>query len=340
MKNNYDFAKFVGIFLSEFLPNQRNLSHNTISSYCDTFKLLILYCKNNLGLKIDKVSVQAITRDVIVGFLEWLAKSRSASISTQNQRLGCIHSFMKYVQGEKPEYLFESQRILNIQYKKKQGRNIGYLNFEDVKLLLAQVDTSTQNGRRDLTLLSLLYDTAARVQEISDLTVQSIRLEPPAQITIIGKGNKARCVPILKNTVDLLSNYLIEQNLIGISKNNNSLFTNSQNSKLGRAGICYILKKYFKLAKKIEKSLPLSISPHILRHSKAMHLLEAGVNVIYIRDILGHVDVSTTEIYAKANLKMKRDALQKIETTDYCNKPFWLEDNDLMSWLSTFGKSL
>ncbi len=146
---------------------------------------------------------------------------------------------------------------------------------------MSQPDRHTRSGRRDLALLSLLYDSGARVQELADLTVASIRLEAPAQVTLLGKGNKARVVPLMKNTVQLLQGYFAENHLDLPHKLQYPLFTNQRNEKLTRAGICYILKKYAILANKSHEHFPdpKSITPHVLRHSKAMHLLEAGVNI-------------------------------------------------------------
>ncbi|MBR1444915.1 MAG: tyrosine-type recombinase/integrase, partial [Firmicutes bacterium] len=197
-----------------------------------------------------------------------------------------------------------------------------------------------KTGRCDLALLLLLYDTGARVQEIADLTVSSVRLEPPAQVTLLGKGRKMRAVPLMSNTVAVIEQYLKENRLNEPQKMQYPLFSNHRNEKLTRAGISYILKKYVDLARKIDNNFPENVTPHVLRHSKAMHLLEAGVNVVYIRDILGHSDVSTTEIYAKANLNMKRAALEKVAHIASTEVPSWTTDAPLMEWLSSFGKSL
>ena len=211
-----------------------------------------------------------------------------------------------------------------------------------MKVLLSQPDRHTRNGRRDLTLLSLLYDSGARVQELADLNVASVRLDAPAQITLLGKGDKSRVVPLMKNTSELLQGYISENNLDLPHKLRHPLFTNQRQERLTRAGICYILKKYAIQASKSRQSFPepKSITPHVLRHSKAMHLLEAGVNIIYIRDILGHVDVSTTEVYARANMAMKRAALEKVSHIASCELPSWATDSSLLDWLDSFNKSL
>lgn len=154
-------------------------------------------------------------------------------------------------------------------------------------------------------------------------------------ITLTGKGNKVRRVPILKNTAALLLNYLVENNLDKSWRNENPLFYNNQNHKLTKEGIAYILLKYAESARKLSTSIPEKVKPHMLRHSKAMHLLQAGVNLIYIRDFLGHVDLKTTEIYAKADTETKRKAIENVYPDLIgSNLPDWNEDKALLSWLS------
>jgi len=337
-----DFSKAVSDFLSVYLPSQRNFSKNTISSYCDTIKLLLRYCVEEKSCAIERLTLKQVNRAFVLSFLTWLEKERHSSASTLNQRLACIHTFFRFVQMSYPELLDQSQQILLIPFRKKPVPAIGYLNADDVKILLSQPDRQTRNGRRDLTILSLLYDSAARVQELADLTVASIRLETPSQVTLLGKGNKVRVVPLMKNTALLLRGYLAENHLDLPHKLQYPLFTNQRNEKLTRAGICYILKKYAILANKSHEHFPdpKSITPHVLRHSKAMHLLEAGVNIIYIRDILGHVDVSTTEVYARANMAMKQAALEKVSHISSCELPSWATDSSLLDWLDSFNKSL
>lgn len=238
--------------------------------------------------------------------------------------------------------IYESQKILSIPYRKQPAPAVLYLNADVTRLLLAQPDRNTKKGRKDLTLLSLLYDSGARVQEVADLTVGSIRLEAPAQVTLVGKGSKARVVPLMKNTTELLRGYLAENKLDFPHKLQYPLFMNQQRKKLTRSGIAYILRKYAFQARETSVSFPepKSITPHVLRHSKAMPLLEAGVNIAYIRDILGHVDVSTTEVYARANMAMKQAALEKVSYVSARDVPSWATDSALLDWLDSFHESL
>lgn len=330
-----DFAKYLTEFLSIYLISQKNVSKNTICSYRDTFKLLINYCKEIKRIKVERLTLNMLTSELLVDFLEWIETNRKCSISTRNQRLAAIHSFFRYVQAEEPSGIFNFQKIVAIPIKKTKKLIIEHLTPEAIKLLLEQPDKHTLRGRRDLTLLSVLYDSGARVQELIDIRVCDIILQSPATIILTGKGNKVRRVPIMKNTISLLQNYLSENKLDKPWKNESPLFTNNQHRKLTKEGVTYILTKYVELARKISTIIPAKVKVHMLRHSKAMHLLEVGINLIYIRDFLGHVDLKTTEIYAKANVEMKRTAIENVYP-DLINPdlPDWNKDGALLSWLS------
>jgi integrase/recombinase XerD len=212
---------------------------------------------------------------------------------------------------------------------------VEYLTPEAIKLLLEQPDKNTPKGRRDLTLISVLYDSGARVQELIDTRICDVHLQTPAVITLTGKGNKIRRVPIMKNTASLLQNYLMENKLDKPWRNENPLFINNQNHKLTKEGIAYIISKYATSARKTSALIPTKVKVHMLRHSKAMHLLQAGVNLIYIRDFLGHIDLKTTEIYARADTETKRKAVENIypDLID-SNLPDWSKDQALLSWLA------
>lgn len=334
-----DFSMLLSAFLSDYLPNIKNVSSNTISSYCDTFRLFLSYCRDEHKISIEKLSINDLSPDLVHNFLSWLETDRNCSISTRNQRLAAIHAFFKYVQAEKPQSLLLCQKIIDIPSKRKSKPVIKYLSANDIKLLLEQPNTTSTAGRRDLVILSLLYDTGARVQELVDLSVRDIRFDHPAKVHLTGKGRKSRIVPIVPATAELLKNYLNEQGLFASGKLDYPLFFNQQRHRLTRAGVTYILKKYADQAANISPQIPVNLTPHILRHSKAMHLLEAGVNLIYIRDLLGHVDVSTTEVYARASTEMKREALEKLTTIESPNVSSWTTDSDLLSWLKDFGKT-
>lgn len=332
-----NFSKYLTNFLGHYLPHERGVSVNTIASYRDTFVLLIRYMEST-GVKLSKLTMEKISKDVIVGFLEWIQAKRENSDTTRNVRLAAIHSFYKYVQYQHPENLHYYQQILAIPTKKTNQLTMNYLSLEGITLLLQQPDTSTVNGRRDLVLLSLMYDTGSRVQEIIDLSPSCIRFDPPSTIKVTGKGKKTRIIPMLEAQVLLLRNYMHEHKLTEPAANMYPLFFNSRGEKLTRAGINHILVKYAVMAKnKSPKLVPERISCHNLRHSKAMHLLQAGVNLVYIRDILGHVSVRTTEVYARIDSRKKREAIENAYV-DVAPKetPSWLKSGNLLEWLKSF----
>ena len=330
-----DFAKYLTEFLSIYLPNQKNVSKNTIYSYRDTFKLLINYCKIMKAIPVEKITLNALSRELLIDFLQWLEINRHCSISTRNQRLAAIHSFFRYIQAEEPTGIFHYQKIATIPIKKAIKTVVAYLTPEAMQMLLSQPDKHTPNGRRDLTLLSVLYDSGARVQELIGLKVCDIILQEPAVLTLTGKGNKSRRIPIMKNTLALLQNYILENKLDKPWKNDNPVFINHQYHKLTKEGIAYIISKYVVSARQLSTIVPPKVTPHRFRHSKAMHLLQAGVNLIYIRDFLGHIDLKTTEIYAKIDPETKRKAMENLypDLID-SNLPDWNNDQALRSWLS------
>ncbi|HCF49304.1 MAG TPA: integrase [Syntrophomonas sp.] len=335
-----DFAYSLTSYLSKYLPGEVGASSNTIQSYRDTFSLLIKYCVSEKNIPAEKLTLNQLGRNLIENFLNWIEIERKCSVSTRNQRLAAIHALFKYLQLKQPHALYQYQQILAIPMKKARKKSINYLTLDAIKNLLDMPDRDTKGGRRDLVLLSLIYDSGARVQEIADVRVADVRLRPPATIKLMGKGNKTRIVPLMDPMAKLLDQYLKDNKLHLPQCNEYPLFRNSKGNKLTRSGISYILKKYFCEAKdSYPKCFPDTISPHVLRHSKAMHLLQSGVNLIYIRDLLGHVNVQTTEIYAKADSRMKRKALEEAYTDVVSDElPEWQQNTDLLEWLQNLGR--
>lgn len=333
-----DFAAHLTEFLSIYLTSHKNASKNTIISYRDTFKLLLRYCQQQRNIPAQKISMNMLTHELIVAFLEWLEKERGCSISTRNQRLAAIHSFFRYAQYEEPSGILHFQKVIALPVKKAPKPFMPYLTPDSMKLLLAQPDKSTTKGRRDLTLLSVLYDSGCRVQELVDLTVKDVMLANPPILVLSGKGNKARRVPLMKNTLVLLEYYIHEHSLDKTWKNDYPLFRNKQQNKLTKEGISYIISNYVTLAKKVSTGFPDKVNPHMFRRSKATHLLEAGVNLVYIRDFLGHEDIKTTEVYLKCNTELKRKAIEKAypDLID-SNLPDWTNDGTLLDWLSNLS---
>ena len=336
-----DFASQLSRYLGIYLPGQSGSSLNTVRSYRDTFSLFLRYCNDVQRINPQKLTFQDIDHHLVEQFLLWVENERGCSASTRNNRLAAIHAFYRYLQIEMPQLLMRCQEILSVPYKKTQKKPMSYLTLDGIKVLLAQPDASTFSGRRDLAMLSLLYDTGARVQELVDLRIEDIRLSSPTVIRLTGKGRKSRLVPIMKPTENLLRQYLEEHEKDFAAHGGYPLFYNRVGKKLTRAGVTYILDKYISQAKSIgENSLPDSISPHCLRHSKAMHLLQSGVNLIYIRDLLGHADVSTTEVYARADEHLKRKALELAypSPTPVSETTAWQKNDDLLGWLKNLGK--
>lgn len=333
-----DFSRQLTDFLSKYLPGERGLCTNTISSYKFTFILFISFMESERKVKTCNITLRDITKECVVEFLDWLQSNRKCSAATRNVRLAAMHSFFRFLQYTHPENLSEWQRVLSIKEKKSRKETINYLTVEGIKLILEQPNRSSQKGRRDLAMLALMYDSAARVQEIIDLEPLSIRLNKPFTIKIIGKGNKARIVPLMEEEIQHVQSYMKENGLLEIHRRQEPLFFNSRKDKLTRAGVNSILLKYVGMAKQRDAGLiPDKISCHSLRHSKAMHLLQAGVNLVYIRDFLGHESVTTTEIYARADSKQKREAIEKAYAGIIKKEaPTWMKNDDLLEWLKSF----
>ncbi|MDL2302362.1 site-specific integrase [Lachnospiraceae bacterium OttesenSCG-928-D06] len=330
-----DFARYLSAFLTDYLPKQRGVSQNTIRSYRDCFKLLLKYFECEKGVNIDRITLKDIDRKLVLAFLAWLEKERGCSITTRNQRLAAIESYFKYISADNPELLFQTQQIGSIRIKKAPKPVISYLTVDSMRKLLEVIDTSSPQGRRDLAMLSLLYDSGSRVQELIDLRAENVHLGDFPSIDVVGKGNKHRAIPLTEATGKILEKYMEEFRLNLPQTQCNPLFLNKFGNRFTREGITYTLQKYAALASESDPGIPKKITPHILRHTKSMHLIEAGVDLVSIRDFLGHVDLSTTDIYAKTNVEEKRRALEKAGNVITVEMKTWNEDKDLMEFLNT-----
>lgn len=203
-----DFPYHVTNFFSVYLPGQKNLSKNTIASYAVTFKLLFIFCEEEQDIKTEKLTLKQINADLVIEYLDWLEEKRKCSVTTRNQRLVALHTFFRYLIKKEPAYMETIHDIINIPYKKAPQTIVPYMTEEQMKILLAQPDGDTWDSYRDKVMLSVLYDTGARVQELADLQVKNVRLESPPVVTLHGKGNKTRQVPIMESTCKLLDSYL------------------------------------------------------------------------------------------------------------------------------------
>jgi len=330
-----DFSKYLSDFLCQYLPVECGVSRNTIQTYSLAFSLLLEYMKEEECIKPERLYMKDITRQQVIGFLAWLEKERKCSVSTRNARLAALHSFFRYIQYRNIEGIKNCHDILSIHYKKHAAPEMAYLTIEGIKLLLRQPDLQTTGGRRDFALLGLLYDSGARVQELIDLIPSDLRFEETATIVLRGKGRKARVVPLSAKQVKNLEQYMRERNLFEVSRNQCPLFANPQGNKLSRMAVLNIIKKYTDMAKlKAPELIPDKIGCHSFRRSKAMHMLEADINLVWIRDFMGHSSTTTTEVYARASTKLKTDALQKLNSNTVINKKTtWQKDSELMSLL-------
>lgn len=340
MKN--DFAKHVTGFFSNYLSAERGVSPNTMRSYGAAFASFLDFMKEKKETAAERLTLDHINRKNILEFLDWI-QSGGCSVSTRNQRLAALHAFCKYMQYEDVGHLQQWQEVMSIKIKKTIKGTMNYLTLDGMKHLLSVIPTNTRRGRRNLALLSTLYETGARVQELIDLRPVDISLNQPCHAVLFGKGRKKRIVPLQDAHVELLKSYMEENCLLEEYVNQRPLFQNDRGGKLTGAGITYILKNYASMARGTSSDLiPEKISPHSLRHSKAMHLLQAGLNLVYIRDILGHVSIQATEVYARADSKQKREAMEKIyvplipQSTEESSS--WEKDPELKTWLKSLGK--
>lgn len=341
MKQVNDFARLLSSFLNNYLPHEKGVSANTVKSYSYTFILFIKYMRDIRNTPVTRLAFWLLNKEVVVGFLDWLQKVRGCGEATRNQRLAAIFSFIKYAEYMNPDHLFDCHQILSIPAKKIESKIFNYLNIDGMKLLLQQPNTQKAKGFRDLALLSLMYESAARVQEIIDLTPASLFItNKPYRVILHGKGNKYRSIPLPDKQVELLRQYMNQSGLLNREKAQTPLFPNYQGQNMTRNGVNNILVKYVKMANKKNPSLiPDHLSCHAIRHTKAMHLLESKIELIHIRDFLGHKSVLTTEIYARMNPKFTFEAVKnayKNITAD--NIPVWKGNNELMVMLKNLAK--
>ena len=332
-----DFAEYLEAFFTEYLASEINVSKHTIRSYRDTFVHLIDYMDDAHGISVDRIILNDFNRNIILSFLNWLEDKRCNSIATRNQRYAAIRSFFRFLERKDPTRLATWQSMCTIRMKKREKSTVNHLSVDGIKCLFDQISVKEKHGRRNITLLTLLYETGARVQELIDLTPSCIRLEKPAIVRLHGKGNKVRIVPLREQMIEILKIYMEEYQLSSPAKGEHPLFFNSRRQKLTGSGITYILNTYVTMARIYNPTLiPNNVSPHVIRHSRAMHLLQSGVNLVYIRDLLGHVSIQTTEIYARSDSRFKREAIEKA-SQDYFEEEAktvsWENDKELKSFL-------
>ena len=308
-KKSNELAIALKGFFGNYLPRLKGSSRHTINSYRDSLKFFLLFLARNNG-SVDTLSFADVDVNRVADFLEHLETERHNSIGTRNIRLAAIHSFFRYVASMFPEHVCLAQQILSIPFKRMRTRSIEYLEFEELTAVLEQIDHSTLDGRRDYALMTLMFNTGARVQEIVDLKANDLHLSTPFQVHIFGKGRKERVCPIWAKTAGILRKYLEERKIN--PSNPLTLFMNHLGTPLTRFGIRYILEKYVSKAAENNPSLKNKrLHPHSMRHSTAVHLLRSGVDIVTISNWLGHVSIDTTNKYIAIDLEMKRKAIEK-----------------------------
>jgi integrase/recombinase XerD len=323
-------------FFSDYLPKVRGLSPHTILSYRDSLKLFLLFVAQQKNISVSELRMEDMAVEEIIAFLDHLEEKRHNQTGTRNSRLAAVHSFFRYVAGIYPEALDQCQRILNIPFKRTASRTVEYLEYEEINAILRSVDRTTRDGRRDHALLSLMFNTGARVQELIDLKANDLQLSKPFSVRIFGKGRKERICPIWPETAQLLHQLLEER---GIDERLPvTVFTNHIGNPITRFGIRYLLAKHLHNAASACPSLGKKrLHPHSVRHSTAVHLLKSGVDLSTIASWLGHASVNTTNKYATMDLEMKRKAIEKAKplTDGAPSRGEWKHDPDLLAWLES-----
>lgn len=332
MKGEASFAPLLEGFFTHRLMQHRQASAHTIASYRDTFRLLLQFVQKQLHKAPSRLEIEDIDAPLVVDFLDEMEKTRGVTARTRNLRLTAIHSFFHYVAFEVPEHAAQIQRVLAIPAKRFTRTLVPFLNRQEVDALLAAPDQRTWSGRRDHALILLAVQTGLRLSELIALRQEDLQLTSGAHVRVVGKGRKERCTPLSKNTRAVLATWVSEP-----PKNPaQPLFPNARGDRLSAHGVHYLLAKHVAVASDVCPSLKHKrVSPHVLRHTTAMDLLQAGVEQAVIALWLGHESIETTQIYLDADLELKQRVLDL--TTPPDGKPGRYRPDDR---LLTFLKNL
>jgi integrase/recombinase XerC len=321
-------------FFEEYLVAQRDVSVNTIHAYRDSIKLLLRFAAKRSGRQVIRLRLTDLDVDTVLAFLTHLETERKNCAATRNCRLIAIHRFFIYIADRDPQHAEISRRILDIPIKKTVSSTLTYLDRDEVKALLSVPVPSHRLGRRDLALLTLMYNTGMRASETVGLCIKDIRFEKPAQVSILGKGRKQRACPLWHETINVLRAYLDRRS--NGDQPDAPLFLNAHGERLARFGVVTIVKRHVATAARLQPSLATKrISPHTLRHTAAMHLLQSGVELNVIKAWLGHVSITTTSQYIEIDMAMKREALERCPPpvpTPIEESP-WHSRQDVIQWL-------
>lgn len=321
-------------FFADHMPLARGLSPHTVLSYRDAFALLLRFLAARLGRDVVDLDLPDLDPDGVIAFLTDLETGRANSAATRNARLAAIHAFARFIAAQHPEHLESGQRLLAVPFKRSRLRVVDYLEDDEIGAMLAAIDRTTADGRRDRALLLVMLNTGGRVQEILDIRPRDLQLVRPLQVRICGKGRKERICPLFPRTAEVLQALLAETRLDATSPE--PLFRNRRGGPLTRFGVRYLLRKYAALARSAAPSLARKrVHPHTMRHSSAVHLLQSGVDMVSISHWLGHASVETTNRYAVVDLETKRAALAKAGPVcdDDPALAAWRSDASILAWL-------
>lgn len=304
------FTKQLAEYFSLYLPLNKKCSKNTLSSYADGFVTLFQFFKEIKGVPHYRINYSDITTKTLDEYLLWLQNEKNYSAASQKQRISALSSFLKYASGREIASLGAYNAVSVAQTPKVPRAVIPYFSAEEIRILLGIPTTEGKPGSRDVALLALLYDSGARAQEVCDIMIGDITFAKTSTIRIHGKGNKTREIPISSDVMKLIKRYLAERGKTLKEDRNEHLFPSQRSDRITTACIRNLVCKYVTLAKTNNPNYfrEKGYSPHSFRHSKAIHMLEAGVPLIYIRNFLGHESFQTTEIY----LRVHQESVSKI----------------------------
>jgi site-specific recombinase XerD len=341
MNGTHSIARFVQRFFQEYLAAQRGLSPNTVLSYRDSLKLFLRFASQQVRKHVDKLTLEDIDERLVVAFLNDLQESRRNSPQTRNNRLAALRSFFRYVAGQEPTVLARCQQICEIPAKRTVHKTIEYLEGKEVTSILESVDQSSRNGLRDYALLMFFYNSGARVQEAVDLEINDVRLETPSQVKLTGKGRKQRVCPLWPETVAAIQAYLEQREPDASTVP--SVFLNANGKPITRFGIRHIVRRCAAKAAEVCPSIKSkNVSPHSVRHTTAMHMLQSGNSTDVIKGWLGHANINTTHGYVEIDMKMKREALEacqppKVKTRSK-RRPKWQQPS-ILQWLDELSNT-
>ncbi len=320
-------ATWVRRFLLEHLVADLNLSRNTQTSYRDAFKLFLPLAAKKLGQPIDALEIESLSPEIVRLFLTHLEEERRCSIRTRNQRLAALHAFARFIGTRSPEHLAWCAQLTAIPFKKAPKGSLPYLDKPEMDAILAVPNRRTSKGARDHALLLFLYNSGARSDEAARLTVEDLDLGTSPAVKILGKGSKVRLCPLWTSTVSAL------QPLVDSRQGHDPVFLNRYREGITRHGIYVLVKRCAtQAARRVPSISSKRVSPHVIRHTTAVHLLRAGVDINTIRAWLGHVSLETTNIYAEVDLEMKAKALSACSIPDAPRRS-WHRQPELMTFL-------